>query len=119
MKFVTNASADSVNLLRVADTAIPQAGKMYLGWTKLNSTINNLMATDEAETFFEDSYEQVAFQGVVMERWNHAHNPLLSAAWFLDPEYNSSYKQQDNPEAMKDFIQVCEKIHHCDEKKAG
>ena len=48
-----------------------------------------------------------------------AHSLFLSAAWFLDPKYNSPYKHQDNPEATKDFIQVCEKIHHYDEKKAG
>ena len=99
-------------LLRLFDSDVPCAGKVYYKVYELGENLKAYNGANKAQR--ERAYASL------IERWRLFHCPTQAAGFALDPEYwGPEYAQEKNDEVMDGFRDMCKHVHHGNPEKAA
>ena len=93
-----------VALLRMADSNLPCVGKIYNGCYQLLKKLRWLTGS-----------RLKAVEDIITKRWDMMTNPLILAAYALDPEYLDC-NMSDNSEVMEGFLTMLDRLCGTQEK---
>jgi hypothetical protein len=106
-KALIELSSPAMNILRLADSDIPAAGKVYHEMFKTEKLLESMLASADFNFIPKPVHREIHAKW--SKRWTDLHNPLHGAGYCLDPEFHD-HDHSTCPEALTDLFGMCDRV---------